>query len=285
MTVDRLIRESVDALASHYSRSEARAMVEIALEHYKHWSRTDIICRGDWEVTEMLQEKISSLVERLLKDEPLQYILGSARFHGLDFKVTPDVLIPRPETAQLVDMIVDRVGSRSDLNILDIGTGSGAIAVALARNLPFANVEGIDISEKALEVARENSRNLKVDVKFSCENIFNASLPPAHYNIIVSNPPYITESEKKDMEPNVLLYEPSQALFVSDSDPLVYYRHITMLAVDSLSSGGLLAFEINRDYGKEIVALLTDSGFIDVDLVKDSFANDRFVFGYKPNID
>lgn len=257
-------------------------MVEIAFSHYKQWSRTDILCRGDWDVTDMLQEKFDRLVKRLLDNEPLQYILGTADFHGLKLKVTPDVLIPRPETSQLVDMIVDRMGSRSDLRVLDIGTGSGAIAIALGRSLPFASVEAIDISDKALAVAEANARDLKVKVKFSQADILKSSLPSDTYDIIVSNPPYITESEKKDMEPNVLLHEPSTALFVSDSDPLVFYRRITALAAKSLRKGGLLAFEINREYGRQTLQLLVDEGLERVELYKDSFGNDRFVLGYRP---
>lgn len=282
MTVEQLMRQTVGALAPLYGREEARAMAEIAFSHYKQWTRTDILSRGDWDVTDLLQDKFAVLTRRLLAGEPLQYILGVADFHGLKLKVTPAVLIPRPETSQLVDMITDRENGRTDLCVLDIGTGSGAIAIALSRSLPFSVVEALDISPDALAIARENAKALKTNVNFRQEDILKDTLRADSYDIIVSNPPYVTESEKSGMEPNVLLHEPSVALFVSDSDPLVFYRRITSLAATALRPGGMLAFEINRQFGRQTAKLLTDAGFENVEVVKDSFGNDRFVFGYRP---
>lgn len=281
MTVDQVIRGAVNRLVPHYQQGEARAMVEMAIEKLKGWTRVDILTRGDAEVTPWLESEMTKITDRLLLDEPIQYILGEAQFHGLTLAVTPATLIPRPETAQLVDIVADMADDRSDLHVADIGTGSGAIAIALARTLRFAHVDAFDISTDALDVARKNAATLKVKVNFIHADILKAQLPADAYDIIVSNPPYVTESERPDMEPNVLLYEPSTALFVPDADPLRFYRRIATIGLTALKSGGLLAFEINRAYGKETVAMLDKLGYDDVELMRDSFGNDRFVTARK----
>lgn len=281
-TLAQLISQAVDRLQPHYPADEARAMVKCALMTIKGWTPTDIAYKFNDEVSDLLINRINEIVDRLLLDEPLQYILGEAWFHGLSLKVTPATLIPRPETSQLVDLIVDRADNRPDLRVLDIGTGSGAIAVALARSLKFARVTAIDISHDALEVARQNADRLRVEVNFKQMDILADSLPADDFDIIVSNPPYICNSEKPTMEPNVLLYEPHNALFVPDNDPLLFYRRIASLAADSLISGGMLYFEINQAYGPQVSRMLADNrNFQNIELLRDFKGNYRFISASK----
>lgn len=282
MTIRQLVQDTVNRLTPHYAAAEARAMAEIAIEHIKGWIRVDFAIHSDEEASEFVVSKMNEIVDKLLIDEPLQYILGVADFHGLELKVTPSTLIPRPETSQLVDMIADRVGDRPDLDVLDIGTGSGAIAISLARTLKFPNVEAIDVSDDALAVARQNAKTLKANVNFSRRDILTSQLPESAYDVIVSNPPYVTESERPTLDANVSLYEPESALFVPDSDPLLFYRRISSLAVDALRPGGLLAFEINSRFGKEMQSLVKSFGFDNVSVTKDFRGNDRFLFADKP---
>lgn len=281
-TLDQLISQAVGHLQPHYPADEARAMVKCALMTIKGWTPTDIAYKFNDEVSDLLINRINEIVDRLLLDEPLQYILGEAWFHGLSLKVTPATLIPRPETSQLVDLIVDRADNRPDLRVLDIGTGSGAIAVALARSLKFARVTAIDISHDALEVARQNADRLRVEVNFKQMDILADSLPADDFDIIVSNPPYICNSEKPTMEPNVLLYEPHNALFVPDNDPILFYRRIASLAADSLISGGMLYFEINQAYGPQVSRMLADNrNFQNIELLRDFKGNYRFISASK----
>ena len=202
-------------LAPVYGEGEANAMVRLIFHHLKGWNTTDIIVNGDRQVSPYIHSLIERIVTRIIKGEPIQYVLGEARFYGMDFKVNRNVLIPRQETEELVDMIVNE-NKRSDLRVLDIGTGSGAIAVALCRNLRFPRVTAIDISDKALEVAEENARRLHANVFLRQKDIFTYMPPEDSYDIIVSNPPYIPEEEKAGMERNVLDHEPALALFVPD---------------------------------------------------------------------
>ncbi len=281
-TLSQLISQAVGRLQPHYPADEARAMVKCALMTLKDWTPTDIAYKFNDEVGDFLINRVDEITDRLLLDEPLQYILGEAWFHGLSLKVTPATLIPRPETSQLVDLIVDRADGRPDLRVLDIGTGSGAIAVALARSLKFARVTAIDISTDALEVARQNADRLRVDINFKQMDILADSLPADAFDIIVSNPPYICDSEKPSMEPNVLLYEPHGALFVPDNDPLLFYRRIASLAADSLVAGGMLYFEINQSYGSQVCRMLADNrNFQSIELLRDFKGNNRFISASK----
>lgn len=282
MTIRQLVQDIVNRLTPHYATEEARAMAEIAIEHIKGWNRVDFAVHSGDEASDFIIEQTNGVVNRLLTDEPLQYILGVTDFHGLELKVTPATLIPRPETSQLVDMIADRIGDRSDLDVLDIGTGSGAIAISLARTLKFPNVEAIDISADALAVARQNAKALKTNVDFRCQDIMTSRLAEKAYDVIVSNPPYVTESERPSLDANVALYEPATALFVPDNDPLLFYRRIASLAADSLRPGGLLAFEINCHFGKEMQTLVKSFRFDNVAVTKDFRGNDRFLFANKP---
>lgn len=246
MTLGQSIAETRKRLEPHYSDGEARALVREILFRLKGWTPVDIAVKADEPVSGFIQSKISEAVDRLLRDEPVQYIFRRATFYGLDFTVTPDVLIPRPETAELVDIIVGDHSGQSDLRVADLCTGSGCIACALARNLPFAEVTAIDISEPAIAVARENASQLKVDVDVRRDDVLALTPPEAPlYDIIVSNPPYITQSEKTSVDANVLLYEPHSALFVPDTDPLLFYEAIGLYAVKALAPRHSLYLEIN----------------------------------------
>ena len=261
MTLGQSIAETRKRLEPHYSDGEARALVREILFRLKGWTPVDIAVKADEPVSGFIQSKISEAVDRLLRDEPVQYIFRRATFYGLDFTVTPDVLIPRPETAELVDIIVGDHSGQSDLRVADLCTGSGCIACALARNLPFAEVTAIDISEPAIAVARENASQLKVDVDVRRDDVLALTPPEAPlYDIIVSNPPYITQSEKTSVDANVLLYEPHSALFVPDTDPLLFYEAIGLYAVKALAPRHSLYLEINPLHAEALRDMLARQG-------------------------
>ena len=249
-------------------------MIRVICEDVFNYDPVDVALRQESELPEFAQDKVADIIARLRRHEPLQYIVGSARFHGHKFKVTPAVLIPRPETEQLVDIIVEE-NTASDLRVLDMGTGSGCIAISLARALKFAQVEALDVSRDALAVARENAATLKAKVRFFESDMLSPQ-PLARYDIIVSNPPYICWSEREAMDRNVKDYEPGQALFVPDSDPLLFYKAIAPYAAQSLERGGRLYLEINQRFGNEVKRLLEDNGFDEVRIIEDSFGKVRF---------
>lgn len=270
-------------LSAVYPAGETDSMTRVIVEEMLHYTPVDAVLKKDTPVSPFMQSRGGEVVDRLLKYEPIQYIFGKTSFCGLEIKVTPAVLIPRPETAELVDMIEKEWGDRTDLRVMDLCTGSGCIAVALARGLKFPVVDALDISEAALDVARENAALLKVKVNFIHGDLLSLT-PPAFplYDIIVSNPPYIAMRERASMERNVLDYEPATALFVPDSDPLRYYKPIGAYAVKSLRSGGKLYLEINPLYASDVVSMLKDSGFRDVSVVTDMYGKQRFVIAVSP---
>lgn len=277
MTTHQVISDIKSALAAAYPEGEVRAFVRILFEEWMHYSTVDIYMRADSEVPPFMVEKMRHAVQRLLRHEPIQHIVGVAHFHGHRFAVSKHTLIPRPETEQLVDMIVDRNQDVPDLCVLDIGTGSGCIACSLARALRFAEVHAFDISQPALDLAAENARNLGVKVAFHHVDILNAVPQPQQFHIIVSNPPYICMHEQQLMEDNVLRYEPHSALFVPDNDPLLFYRAIARYASVALKPGGKLYFEINAAYGNDTANLLSNFHFADIEVVRDFYGRDRFV--------
>ncbi|WP_291528871.1 peptide chain release factor N(5)-glutamine methyltransferase [Bacteroides sp. UBA939] len=226
------------------------------------------------------EQELKSILDRLCNFEPIQYIMGTAHFLGRTFRVTPEVLIPRPETEELVELMLGELSSAP--SILDIGTGSGCIAVTLAKELSEAQVTAWDVSDSALSVAIANSVALQASVRFEQRDVLTY-IPDAteHYDVIVSNPPYIKEAERQDMERNVLDWEPSLALFVPDTDPLRFYRCIAALGTEMLVSGGKLYFEINRAFGEDIVSLLHELKYRDIRLQKDISHNNRFVIAVK----
>ena len=274
MKLKESIEQLRNGLAGVVEPHEAQAIIRIICEDVFNYDPVDVALRQESELPEFAQDKVADIIARLRRHEPLQYIVGSARFHGHKFKVTPAVLIPRPETEQLVDIIVDE-NTASDLRVLDMGTGSGCIAISLARALKFAQVEALDVSHDALAVARENAATLKAKVRFFESDMLSPQ-PPARYDIIVSNPPYICWSEREAMDRNVKDYEPGQALFVPDNDPLLFYKAIAPYAAQSLERGGRLYLEINQRFGNEVKRLLEDNGFDEVRIIEDSFGKVRF---------
>ena len=277
ITIARLGRDITAALTPVYGEGEAKAMMRLIFHNLKGWGLTDLAIHADNPASDYLQSSVAKIINRLNNHEPLQYILGEAYFYGMNLKVSPATLIPRPETAELVDLIVKDYGENKDLRVLDIGTGSGAIAIALARNLPFSDVVAIDISADAIAVAKENASNLHASVNFRQADLFSFKPQAQSLDIIVSNPPYIDESEKASMDPNVLDYEPHSALFVPDDDPLKFYKAIADLAMVALVKGGSLYFEINPRHAGEMAEMLQLKGFYDIRSHRDIAGKTRFI--------
>lgn len=267
-------------LSGCYDSREIEGMTRIIFEDVLLWQPVDIVMRDGEQLPEFFDSRLASIIARLKQHEPLQYILGKARFHGHSFAVTPATLIPRPETEQLVDMIVDE-NPGSDLAVLDIGTGSGCIAISLARALKFAQVTATDVSPDALAVAQHNATALKTRVRFIEQDILKCSAPSQEWDIIVSNPPYITEQEKATMERNVLDYEPHSALFVPNDDPMLYYRPIAAYASRFLKNGGRLYLEINRAMAQQVSDILRQAGLSNTHIHNDFNGNNRFITAIK----
>lgn len=283
MKLDELRREIVGRLGEVYPRGEALWLWREMLMRIKGWGQVELAIKAGDEVSEYLQRKVEEVTERLLRKEPVQYIFGIAEFYGLQLKVTPDVLIPRPETAEMVDMIVKWADGRTDLRVLDVCTGSGCIAVALARNLKFAQIAAIDLSSKALAVAAENVETLKVKVNLKLGDALQLKDETSpKYDIIVSNPPYIAESERASMDSNVVDHEPRMALFVPDSDPLRFYHAIARYAMTALVGGGVLYFEINPLYAIRLREELQQQGWDDVVVEADMQGLNRFIHCVHP---
>ena len=274
MILKEAIEQLRNGLAGVAEPQEVQAMIRVICEDVFNYDQVDVALRQESELPDFAPERIADIIARLRRHEPLQYVVGHARFHGHQFKVTPAVLIPRPETEQLVDLIIDE-NQGSDLRVLDMGTGSGCIAISLARALKFAQVDALDVSRDALEVARQNAADLKVKVRFFESDMLSPQ-PAARYDIIVSNPPYVCWSECEAMDRNVKDYEPGQALFVPDNDPLQFYKAIVPYAAQSLERGGKLYLEINQRFGNEVKRLLQDNGFDEVRIIEDSFGKVRF---------
>lgn len=280
MTTREAINRLRENLAGVYDPREIESMTRVIFEDVLLWKPVDIVMLDQEPLPSFFDTKLDGIIDRLLRHEPLQYILGKARFHGHSFAVTPATLIPRPETEQLVDMIVDQ-NPGSDLRVLDIGTGSGCIAISLARALKFAHVTATDISPQALAVAQQNAAALKTRVSFVQQDILTTQAPREAWDIIVSNPPYITMSERSAMERNVLDYEPGSALFVPDDNPMLYYRPIAAYASLALASAGRLYLEINLAMGSQVVQTLQQAGLKNIQLHNDFNGNPRFATATK----
>lgn len=275
-TLNELTRRMRAIIAPETGDREATAICREIMHGLKGWDLTQLAIRDREPVSDFIAGKALDAARRVAAGEPVQYIFGSAQFYGMRFKVTPATLIPRPETAGLVDLIVKRCADRKDLRVLDIGTGSGCIAIALARFLPFPRVTAIDISPEALEVAAENAEALKASVEFRREDILSAPPAKERYDIIVSNPPYIAEHERAAMDRNVLDHEPASALFVPDSDPLLFYRAILEYASDALAPSGTVYFEINPLYAADLARLAVTLGYDAPEILPDSEGRSRF---------
>ena len=267
-------------LQPYYTAEEVSALSRIVCCDLLGQAPTDYYLGKDIVLSSKKEQELEDILQRLSRFEPLQYIEGRTLFLGREFWVAPGVLIPRPETEELVELMLKEIPA--DARILDVGTGSGCIAISMAKALPDTLVTAWDVSPEALSVARVNARKLQANVRFvECDVLACQVDEVGLYDVIVSNPPYVTEAEKADMEPNVLQWEPSLALFVPDDDPLRFYRRIAVLGRDMLADGGRLYFEINRAYGREMVEMLRTMGYVGVRVEKDLSQNDRFVIAEK----
>jgi release factor glutamine methyltransferase len=276
------------ALEALFGPQEAAAMARWILTDVFGFTAIELYGGKDRTFSANDEKQLADILRRLEKYEPLQYVLGRTEFDGLTLEVTPDVLIPRPETAELVAWIAEDVQASEDVRtdapgtdaprILDIGTGSGCIPLALHRRLPRARLTAWDISEAALAVARRNASAHQADIQFErCDVLEAGDAGGRTFDIVVSNPPYICRKERAEMHRNVLDWEPSLALFVPDDDPLRFYRRIAQLGRTVLVPGGALYFEINRAYGAETVEMLRGLGYRDITLKKDMEGNDRMI--------
>ncbi len=271
------------ALGAIYPLHEVQSLCRIILREVCNYSASDLILNKDTILSENIHNKTTQIVERLITHEPIQYILGHTSFLDFEFEVTPQTLIPRPETEELCQLIVDSTPQHTPLRLLDIGTGSGCIAISLARLLPHAMIKAWDISQGAIAVATRNAERLGATVLFERQDALATwHVAPCSLDLIVSNPPYVCDSEREEMEENVLQYEPHTALFVPDNDPLRFYRAIAEQGYTALSIGGKLYFEINQAYGKDCSDMVTAIGYTEVEVRKDLFGRDRFLIATKP---
>lgn len=270
-------------LIDQFPETEIQSFFTIIIEEYLNLQRIDLVTRPNFDISEEKLQLLSEILKRLKNHEPIQYILGKTEFYGLPFYVNHDVLIPRPETEELVEWViaeVQKLKSDKDINtlsILDIGTGSGCIPISIKKNTSLTELSGLDISNNAIEIAKKNSELNSSDVQFILKDILSTSSLDKNYDMIISNPPYVRELEKEEMNKNVLDHEPELALFVSDDDPLLFYRKIAILAKNNLTKNGSLFFEINEYLGEEMIDLLTDLGFTSIELRKDIFGKDRMI--------
>lgn len=276
MSMNATVSHIRSTLQQCYSAQEAANLSRIICCEMLGQSTVDYYLGKDMVLSLKEEKELEGILSRLCNFEPIQYVQGTARFLGRSFRVAPGVLIPRPETEELVEGMLKEISPAS--RILDIGTGSGCIAVTLSKELPEAEVVGWDISEEALAIARTNNDLQQASVQFAlCDVLTYQPAAEDCFDVIVSNPPYVTESEKHGMEENVLGWEPFSALFVPDTDPLLFYRRIGQLGQEMLPSGGRLYFEINRAFGDATAAMLCGQGYTDVHIRKDISGNDRYV--------
>lgn len=265
-----------DSLSDLYSPGEASSISRMIIEKISGLSYPMLVGNKNNKITPEQVQRIDELIVRLKKNEPIQYVLGEAEFYGLNFMVDKNVLIPRPETEELVELIINENKGQAGLNILDIGTGSGCIAIALKKYLPDCNITAWDVSGEALVVACRNAERNSVDINFQQVDVLG-EVPAQHFDVIVSNPPYILEEEKQNMENNVLGYEPHLALFVPNDRGLLFYERIADIAKTALTKNGRLYFEINSAKGLETLEMLSTKAYNNISLIKDLSGNDRIV--------
>ena len=283
-----------ETLKTIYPITEIDSFFFLLLEEYLGFRRVDIVLKSDFKITQETLNLLQSATKQLEQEVPLQYIIGKTEFYGLPFVVNKHVLIPRPETEELVAWVVSessrfktfntstkQTTETKQLKILDIGTGSGCIPISLKKQLPFAKISAIDISKEALSVAKKNAVLNNVDIHFILQDILKTVALDQHYDIIISNPPYVRELEKKELKNNVLKNEPHVALFVENDNPLIFYAKIAELAKKYLNKNGLLFFEINQYLGTETIDLVNKKGLKNIQLKKDMFGNDRIVVASK----
>lgn len=267
-------------LSSLYPKEEIDSFFFLAIEHFLELPRFILALQPEYTLTKVEETPLFETLAKLKTQEPIQYILGETEFMGLSFKVNPSVLIPRPETEELVRWILEEVkaNSKENSNILDVGTGSGCIPISLAKNLPAAQLTALDISESALQVAQDNAKQNEVNLSFVQANVLDADLQLEHtFDIIVSNPPYVRVVEQEEMKQNVTGFEPQEALYVPDDNPLLFYKRINQLAKTYLAEGGMLFYEINQYLASEMKVLMEQDGFSEIEVRKDIFGNFRML--------
>lgn len=277
MKLLQLKKHFTEGLTNLYPSEEILSFFNILAEDILGYDRVQTALNRDIVISTKQLDQFEQSMERLRDYEPIQYILGHVEFYGLQFKVDRRVLIPRPETEELVRWIVEDARPDTTLDVLDIGTGSGCIVISLAKNLDEAVLGAMDVSSEVIKVAKDNAQFHNVDVDFFQIDLFDLESLPKNYDVIVSNPPYVRELEKESMRPNVLNYEPTQALFVSNEDPLLYYGQIAQLSYGSLKQGGKLYFEINEYLSEELTSLLKDLGFVSIEIRKDFRGKPRMI--------
>ena len=283
-----------ETLKKIYPITEIDSFFFLLLEEYLGFRRVDIVLKSDFKITQETLNLLQSATKQLEQEVPLQYVIGKTEFYGLPFVVNKHVLIPRPETEELVACVVSessrvktfntsikQTTETKQLKILDIGTGSGCIPISLKKQLPFAKISAIDISKEALTVAKKNAVLNNVDIHFILQDILKTVALDQHYDIIISNPPYVRELEKKELKNNVLKNEPHVALFVKDDNPLIFYDKIAELAKNYLNKNGILFFEINQYLATEAIHLVNEKGLKNIQLKKDMFGNDRMILASK----
>ncbi|MBP9792457.1 MAG: peptide chain release factor N(5)-glutamine methyltransferase [Flavobacterium sp.] len=277
-------RQFANELSGLYDEKEIESFFYILLEAFHQLRRVDLALNPNIELDGMQLLQWETVLSQLLEEKPIQYILGETEFYGLPFYVNENTLIPRPETEELVEWILSNNQinkSTNPLRIVDIGTGSGCIAISLAKNIPNAEVFALDVSEKTLTIAKKNAVRNGVNVTFLHQSVLEIEDLGQQFDIIVSNPPYVRHLEKAEINKNVLEYEPHLALFVEDNDALLFYRKITELAQKNLPENGQLYFEINQYLGKEMLELLEKYHFKNIELRKDIYGNDRMIKSMK----
>ncbi|WP_316766986.1 peptide chain release factor N(5)-glutamine methyltransferase [Pedobacter frigiditerrae] len=297
MQLKQLAQNFNESLTAIYQEDESHALFLVTLQHLLNFGRADYLLKKELEITDEQVAKFLTILKELKTGRPIQYVLGEAHFYGLTFKVDESVLIPRPETEELVEWIITVCSSQFSVGnsllqttnhqlptILDIGTGSGCIAISLKKNLPHTKVYALDIAADTIETAKQNANLNNVKVEFIKDDILTSSVLhlPLPISIIVSNPPYIKEDEKPAMHQNVVDNEPHRALFVSNENPLIFYEAIADFALKNLSDNGLLFFEINEYLGEETVNLLDSKGFKNIELKKDMQGKDRMIKANPP---
>lgn len=279
MNAKKLYGDFIAKINLEESAEEIQQLGFMVLEHELGLSATEILMEKNVEVSTDIQNKLNIIAQRLNEHEPIQYILGDAEFLGRRFLVSPAVLIPRPETEELVKLVPFQIssGEENHIRILDIGTGSGCIAISLKELMPFAEVYATDVSEAALAVAQKNIERLEPQVKLLKHDILNEDIPVQDVDTIVSNPPYVAQQEKTSMQKNVLDHEPHMALFVPDNDPLVFYKAIALRGKKVLKPGGHVVVEINALLGSETISVFESENYSNIILMKDMNGKDRFV--------
>ncbi|WP_435412588.1 peptide chain release factor N(5)-glutamine methyltransferase [Psychroserpens mesophilus] len=289
MRLKAMLKQFHSVLDENYGKEEVNAFFDVLMEHHLNDKRIQLVLNPDYSITSAQEQLFLNALNDLNNHIPIQYIIGETEFYGLPFKVSKYTLIPRSETEELVSFIIEDVTSSTvekSIKILDIGTGTGCIAISLANNLPEANVHALDVSEDALRVAKENAKLNEATIEFIHDDILNPShavlISVSHtFDIIVSNPPYVRNLEKAEIKPNVLENEPHLALFVDDENPLQFYKAICEFAQIHLKTGGALYFEINEYLGQEMVQLLQGFGFKSIQLKTDIFGKDRMIKAVK----